>query len=74
MEMKQIAEFLNDTNKEVLGEVDPVKEDLSNVADTGTAVFNSNSVDHYVKSLVDRKLTICTATVDIYNELVKKLY
>ena len=54
MEMKQIAEFLNETNKEVLGEVDPVKEDLSNVADTGTAVFNANSVDHYVKSLVDR--------------------
>ena len=26
-----------------------------------------------IKSLVDRKLTICTATVDIYNELLNKV-
>ena len=54
MEMKQIASFLTEVNKEVLGYEDPVLEDLSNVADTGTAVFNSDSVDKYVRALVDR--------------------
>ena len=54
MEMKQIASFLTEVNKEVLGLEDPVAEDLSNVADTGTAVFNSDSVDKYVRTLVDR--------------------
>lgn len=52
--MKQIASFLTEVNKEVLGLEDPVAEDLSNVADTGTAVFNSDSVDKYVRTLVDR--------------------
>ena len=28
--------------------------------------------ENTIKSLVDRKLTICTATVDIYNELLRK--
>lgn len=54
MEMKQCADFLNSASEEVLGVSDLVKEDLSNVADIGTAVFNANSFDHYVKALVDR--------------------
>ena len=54
MEMKQIASFLTEVNKEVLGIEDPVLEDLSNVADTGKAVFDSDSVDKYVSKLVDR--------------------
>ena len=29
--------------------------------------------ENTIKSLVDRKLTICTATVDIYNELLNKI-
>ena len=29
--------------------------------------------ENTIKSLVDRKLTICTATIDIYNELLKKV-
>ena len=29
--------------------------------------------ENTIKSLVDRKLTICTATVDIYNELMNKI-
>ena len=29
--------------------------------------------ENTIKSLVDRKLTICTATVDIYNELLRKI-
>ncbi len=54
MEMKQIASYLTEVNKEVLGIEDPVLEDLSNVADTGTAIFNSDSYDKYVRTLVDR--------------------
>lgn len=29
--------------------------------------------ENTIKSLVDRKLTICTATIDIYNELLKEV-
>lgn len=53
MEVKQIYELLNNVNKEVLGESAVIKEDLSNIADIGTTVFDSTSVDNYVKSLVD---------------------
>lgn len=54
MEMIQIASLMNEVNKEVLGEEVLVKEDLSNVADIGTAVFNANSFDHYTEKMVDR--------------------
>lgn len=54
MEMKQVYELVNDTTKEVLGEeATLLKEDLTNVVDVGTEIFNANSVDKYVKSLVD---------------------
>lgn len=53
MEVKQIYELLNNVNKEVLGESAVIKEDLSNITDIGTTVFDSTSVDNYVKSLVD---------------------
>lgn len=53
MEVKQIYELLNSVNKEVLGETAVIKEDLSNIADIGTSIFDSTSVDNYVKSLVD---------------------
>lgn len=54
MEMKQISSLLNEVNKETLGEDVIVTEDLGNIADIGTAVFNANSFDHYVRTLVDR--------------------
>lgn len=54
MEVKQIYEIINATNTEVLGDGPVVAEDLSNIVDIGTAVFNSNDVDNYVKQLVDR--------------------
>lgn len=53
MEIKQIYELMNSVTEEVLGESALVKEDLSNVVDIGTSVFNASAVDNYVKSLVD---------------------
>ena len=54
MEMKQIADLLNPVIKELVGETTIIQEDLSNVVDVGTALFNANSYDHFVKALVDR--------------------
>ena len=54
MEMKQIADLLNPVIGELVGETALLKEDLTNVVDTGTALFNANSYDHFVKALVDR--------------------
>lgn len=53
MEVKQIYQLVNTTTQEVLGETAVVKEDLSNIVDIGTAVFNANAIDKYVKSLVN---------------------
>lgn len=53
MEVKQIYTLMNNVTNEVLGQEDLVKEDLSNVVDIGTEVFNQSAVDNYVKSLVN---------------------
>lgn len=53
MEMKQIYSLVNDITSEVTGKSDLLKEDLSNIADVGTSIFDSTSLDKYVKSLVD---------------------
>lgn len=53
MDIKQIAELTNTVSQEVLGESALVKEDLSNIVDIGAAVFDNNSFDRFVKSLVD---------------------
>lgn len=53
MDFKQIYTFANQATKEALGETAVLKEDLSNIVDIGTAVFNANALDKYVKSLVD---------------------
>lgn len=53
MEMKQVAEFTNSVVQEVLGETTVVQEDLSNVVDIGTEIFNANAFDAYVKTLVN---------------------
>ena len=53
MEVKQIYELMNTVTNEVLGKENLVQEDLSNVVDIGTEVFNANAVDNYVRSLVD---------------------
>ena len=53
MEVKQIYTLMNNVTNEVLGQKDLVKEDLSNVVDIGTEIFNQNAVDNYVKTLVN---------------------
>lgn len=54
MEVKQIYELVNETLKEVIGESVVLEQDLTNLVDAGEAVVNSNAVDNYVKSLVNR--------------------
>lgn len=54
MEVKQVYELANTITSEVLGKENPVNEDLSNIVDIGEEVVNSNNLDNYVKSLVDR--------------------
>lgn len=53
MKVEQIYSLMNTVTSEVLGESVVVNEDLSNVVDIGTAVFDANAVDNYVRSLVD---------------------
>lgn len=53
MEVKQIYELVNTTTSETLGDSVVVTEDLSNLVDIGTAVFNQNAVDNYVRTLVN---------------------
>ena len=53
MEMKQIYQIVNTVSQEVLGESVLVQEDLGNIVDIGTAVFDNNSFDKFVRSLVD---------------------
>lgn len=53
MDVKQIYNLMNDVTKEILGETAVVNEDLSNVVDIGTQLFNATDVDNYVKSLVN---------------------
>lgn len=53
MKVSQIYELMNSVTREVLGEEAVVNEDLSNVVDIGTALFNASAIDAYVKSLVN---------------------
>ena len=53
MKVQQIYELMNNVTKEILGTSDIVTEDLSNVVDIGTQIFNATDVDNYVKKLVD---------------------
>lgn len=53
MEMKQIATLTNSIVKEVLGEEVIAAENLANIVDIGTAVFNAGAFDAYVKSLIN---------------------
>lgn len=53
MQVTQIYTLMNSVTSEVLGETAVVNEDLSNVVDIGTQLFNANAIDAYVKSLVN---------------------
>lgn len=53
MEVTQIYSLMNTVTSEVLGKTAVVNEDLSNVVDLGTELFNASAIDNYVKSLVN---------------------
>lgn len=53
MTVAQIHDIINPITKEILGETAVVNEDLSNIVDIGTELFNATDVDNYVKSLVN---------------------
>ena len=53
MDVKQLYQLVNGATQEVLGESGIVNEDLGNLVDVGTALFNANAIDGYVKSLVN---------------------
>lgn len=53
MEIKQIYEIVNNATKETIGDSALLTEDLSNIVDVGTAVFNASAFDAYVRSLVN---------------------
>lgn len=53
MEIKQIYDITNLATAETLGQSDLVKEDLSNIVDVGTALFNARSFDKFIGRLVD---------------------
>ena len=53
MTITQIYELMNNVTGEILGESNIIAEDLSNVVDVGTQIFNASDVDSYVKSLVN---------------------
>lgn len=53
MKVNQIYDIMNGVTNEVLGSEAVVAEDLSNIVDIGTAVFDADAIDNYVKKLVD---------------------
>lgn len=53
MQVKQIYTLMNSVTSEILGESAVLEEDLSNIVDIGTAIFNASAVDNYVRSLVN---------------------
>lgn len=53
MIVKQLYDIVNESTKQFLGEESVLQEDLTNVVDIGTEVFNATSVDNYVRKLVD---------------------
>lgn len=53
MERKQLFNLVNQATSEVLGRTAILQEDLTNVVDVGTELFNANAVDNYVKELIN---------------------
>lgn len=53
MKIEQVYSLVNASTKDILGETDIVKQDLSNIVDIGSSIVGSGNVDNYVKSLVD---------------------
>ena len=53
MEMNQIYQAVNAATQAAIGDSAVLNEDLSNIVDIGTTIFNANSLDKYVAKLVD---------------------
>lgn len=53
MEIKQVYSFVNDALTESIGTSALLQEDLSNVVDVGTSIFDNNAFDAFVRSLVN---------------------
>ena len=54
MKVAQIYDIVNTITKEVLGDTAVVNEDLSNIVDVGTQVFDANATDAYVRKLMNQ--------------------
>lgn len=54
MKVTQIKDLVNSSLKELNGSSVLLKEDLSNVVDVGTEIFDNENVDNFVKKLIDR--------------------
>ena len=54
MKVAQIYDIVNTITKEVLGETAVVNEDLSNIIDVGTQLFDANATYAYVRKLVNQ--------------------
>ena len=54
MKVNQIYSLVNSITDELLGKSALLQEDLSNVVDVGTELFDNVSVDNYVKTLVNK--------------------
>lgn len=54
MKITQIQDLVNNALQQTVGSSALLKEDLSNVVDVGTEVFNSDQVDNFVHKLIDR--------------------
>lgn len=54
MKITQVAELVNDVQKELLGETALITEDLSNVVSVGETIANMNLYDKFVGALVNR--------------------
>lgn len=54
MEVTQLYTLTNTIVGELLGDTAVVAEDLGNIVDIGTAIFDAEKVDNYVKKLIDQ--------------------
>ena len=54
MKVIQVKDLVNSALKQTSGQSVLLKEDLSNVVDVGSEIFGTESVDNFVKKLVDR--------------------
>ena len=54
MKVTQVKDLVNSALQQTSGKSVLLKEDLSNVVDVGSEIFGTESVDNFVKKLVDR--------------------